>query len=93
MIRTLYNLYIEDITESQMLEFDNNSSAWYNYEQDTYSIDDPNERLELLLTLKGYEYDVDTTAKGWPSIVEHSTKEYDIDVKGIQVKITTTHEE
>jgi hypothetical protein len=90
MIRTLYNLYIEDITESQMLEFDNNSKAWYNYEQDTYSIDNPSERLELLLTLKGYEYDVDTTAKGWTSIVEQCTKEYDIDVKGIQVKITTS---
>ena len=50
------------------------STDWFNYEQDYYSIENPSERLELFLALKGYEYDVEMNSKGWQSQVERAMK-------------------
>ena len=74
-MRLIHSLYIEDedyelLQKDKHTNFTNNSTAVYNYEQDYYSIENPSERLELFLALKGYEYDVEMNSKGWQNRVE-----------------------
>lgn len=78
-MKTIYSLHLldeefEQLQTQPMGNFTNNSDDWYNYEQDYYSIDNPSKDLELLLSLKGYEYDVETDSKGWQTIVKRTMK-------------------
>lgn len=78
-MKLIHSLYIEDAEFEQLQKhkhtnFTNNSTDWFNYEQDYYSIENPSERLELFLALKGYEYDVEMNSKGWQSQVERAMK-------------------
>ena len=69
-MRLIHSLYIEDLDEATYTLINKHSTNWYNYEQDYYSIENPSERLEIFLALKGYEYDVEMNSKGWQNRVE-----------------------
>ena len=83
-MKTIYSLLLteeefEQLQTQPMGNFTNNSKDWFCYESelsggDYYSIDNPNKDLQLLLSLKGYEYDVEIDSKGWQSIVKRTMK-------------------
>ena len=79
-MKTIYSLHLldeeyEQLQKDKHTNFSSNSKDWFCYESELsggeyYAIDDPSKRLLLFLTLKGYEYDVETDSKGWQSIVK-----------------------
>jgi len=78
-MKLIYGLCLTDeefelLQKDKHTNFTNNSSDWFNYEQGYYSIEDPSERLELFLALKGYEYDVQRESKGWQHLVTEAVK-------------------
>ena len=83
-MKTIYSLLLQDSEYEQLQKdkhtnFSSNSRDWFCYESELsggeyYAIDDPSERLVLFLTLKGYEYDVETDSKGWQTIVARTMK-------------------
>ena len=83
-MKLIYSLHLledeyEQLQKQPMGNFENNSTNWYCYETelsggDYYSIENPSKDLELLLSLKGYEYDVEIDSKGWQNKVKESMK-------------------
>tara|TARA_X000001382_G_scaffold70487_1_gene49150 strand:+ start:161 stop:436 length:276 start_codon:yes stop_codon:yes gene_type:complete len=81
-MKTIYSLLLQDSEYEQLQKhkhtnFSSNSKDWFCYETELsggeyYAIDNPSARLLLFLTLKGYEYDVETDSKGWQSIVKRT---------------------
>ena len=81
-MKTIYSLHLldeeyEQLQKHKHTNFSSNSKDWFCYESELsggeyYAIDNPSKRLLLFLTLKGYEYDVETDSKGWQSIVKRT---------------------
>lgn len=83
-MKLIYSLHLleqefEQLQTQPMGNFTNNSDDWFCYEGelsggDYYSIENPSKDLELLLSLKGYEYDVEIDSKGWQHKVREAMK-------------------
>lgn len=79
LVLLIHNLYLSDSEFEQLqsakhTNFTTNTSAWYNYEEDHYSLENPSKRLQLFLGLHGYEYTQDDASQGWSSVVATAMK-------------------